>query len=174
MYRVALAACALLSSSTAAFAEPVAASASATAPSAAPTSSASTPERHHAIYVDLLGKGGLWGVGYDYRTHRLALGATVSYYSYDGDRITTIAPYLAAYPLSRGHHSAFVQAGPELVRRFTPSPVPEWMGLAQTHWNAEASVGYEYRARLLVRAYVMVQKGDHVVPWLGASLGWSL
>ena len=33
---------------------------------------------------------------------------------------------------------------------------------------------YEYRNRILFRAYAMASKADHLVPWLGVSLGWTL
>src|SRR5262245_61576140 len=83
------------------------------APAAQPTS----PADPHAIYIDLLGRAGLWGVGYDYRPRRwFAVGAAASYYAFDGDRFTTVAPYAALYPLVRGPHAAFVQLGPSFVR----------------------------------------------------------
>jgi hypothetical protein len=133
------------------------------------------PARDHAVYVDVLGKAGLWGVGYDWQPRRwLAIGATASYYSFDGDRVTTLAPYLAGYPVARGRHRGFVQLGPSLIQRTTPSPVPEWSGMTTTRVGAELCLGYEYRNRLLWRAYAMVSRVDHVVPWLGASVGWTL
>ncbi|MGH2899412.1 MAG: hypothetical protein ACRDMZ_12110, partial [Solirubrobacteraceae bacterium] len=110
----------------------------------------------HAIYIDLLGRAGLWGVGYDYRPRRwLAVGAAASYYAFDGDRFTTVAPYASLYPLVRGPHAAFVQLGPSFVRRTTPSPVPEWNGMTTTQIGAELCAGYEYRRGLLLRAYAM-------------------
>lgn len=130
---------------------------------------------HHAIYLELGGRAGLWGVGYDWQPHpRFAVGAAASYYSFDGDHITTFAPYVAAYPLGLGRHRAFVQLGPTVSRRTTPSPVPEWDGLTTTKLTAEAGGGYEYRNGVLARFYVMASKGDHLVPWFGASLGWTL
>jgi hypothetical protein len=131
--------------------------------------------RRHAIYLELGGRAGLWGVGYDWQPHpRFAVGAAASYYSFDGDHITTFAPYLAAYPLGLGHHRAFVQLGPTVSRRTTPSPVPEWDGFTTTKLTAEAGGGYEYRNGVLARFYVMASKGDHLVPWFGASVGWTL
>jgi hypothetical protein len=131
--------------------------------------------RRHAIYLELLGKAGLWGAGYDWQVHRrIAIGAAGSYYSFDGDRVTTLAPYVAVYPIDRGHHRGFVQLGPTLERRVTPSPVPEWNGLATNRLDAELSAGYEYRNGILVRVYAMASQGDHLVPWLGASFGWTL
>jgi hypothetical protein len=129
----------------------------------------------HAIYIDVLGKAGLWGVGYDWQFwHRFAVGAAASYYSFDGDHVTTLAPYVAVYPLERGHHRGFVQLGPTAVRRTTPSPVPEWNGMTTTRIDAELCAGYEYRNGVLVRVYAMASEGDHLAPWLGASFGWTL
>lgn len=128
----------------------------------------------HAIYVDLFGKGGLWGVGYDYQlTPRLGVGAVGSYYVLGGDRFLTASPYLSLTPVLHGAHRWFVHAGPQLVRRATPSPVPEWAGLTSTSYAAEVSSGYEYRNGLLFRAYAMGSIGEHVVPGIGISLGWS-
>lgn len=136
--------------------------------------SATPAEARHAIYVDLLGRGGLWGVGYDYRPRRwFAIGAAASYYSFDGDRFTTLAPYAALYPLAGRHHAAFVQLGPSAVRRTTPSPVPEWNGMTTTRIGAALCAGYEYRRGVLFRAYAMASQGDHLVPWLGLSVGWT-
>ena len=129
----------------------------------------------HAIYVDVLGKAGLWGLGYDWQARpRFAIGGAASYYSFDGDHITTLAPYVAGYPIDRGHHRGFVQLGPTLTRRTTPSPVPEWRGMTTSRVGAELSAGYEYRHGFLFRAYAMASQGDHLVPWLGASIGWTL
>jgi len=60
------------------------------------------------------------------------------------------------------------------VRRTTPSPVPEWDGMSTTRLGAELCAGYEYRRSVLFRAYAMASQGDHLVPWLGVSLGLTL
>lgn len=128
--------------------------------------------RPHAVYVEAFGKGGLWGVGYDWQpTPRFAIGTVASFYQLDGDRFTTVSPYVAIYPVLRDRHRGFVQLGPEMVQRVTPSIGPEWPGMVTTAWSGELSAGYEYRSRLLVRGYVMISAGEHVVPWLGGSIG---
>lgn len=141
------------------------------------TGEAARPEglaRRHAIYVDLLGRAGLWGLGYDFRPRRwFAVGAAASYYALDGDRFTTLAPYAAVYPIASNHHAAFLQLGPSVTRRTTPSPVPEWDGMTTTRLGGALCAGYEYRRRALVRIYAMLSQGDHLVPWLGVSLGWT-
>lgn len=136
-----------------------------TAPEAAP----------HAIYLELGGHAGRWGAGYDWKFHpRFAVGGAASYDVFDGDRIATVVPYVAAYPLVRGHSSAFVQLGASLQRRTTPSPVPEWDGLTTNELGAQLCAGYEYRNHVLIRAYAMARQSDHVLPWFGASFGWTL
>ena len=141
----------------------------------APATESSPDPGAHAIYVDLLGRAGLWGVGYDYRPRRwLAVGAAASYYAFDGDRFTIVAPYASLYPLVRGPHAAFVQLGPSFIRRTTPSPVPEWNGMTASQIGAELCAGYEYRRGFLLRVYAMAAQGDHLVPWLGLSIGWTL
>lgn len=137
---------------------------------------AGTPAREakHAFYVEALGKGGLWGVGYDYQlTHRFAAGAVASYYVLGGDQYLTFSPYVVAYPVRGEHHGWFVHAGPQVVHRATPSPVPEWNGMSTTSVSAELSSGYEYRRGVLVRIYAMGAIGDRFVPGVGVSLGWS-
>lgn len=146
-----------------------------TSASADPALRAESEPAPHAIYVDVLGKAGLWGVGYDGHIGRwFALGAAASYYSFDGDHITTLAPYVAAYPIGRGHHRGFLQLGPSLTRHTTPSPVPQWDGMTTSQVSEELCAGYEYRNHVLLRAYAMVSRGEHLMPWLGASFGWTL
>jgi len=137
--------------------------------------STAAAEPRHAIYGELFGKGGLWGAGYDFQlTPRFAVGTVASYYVLAGDHYLTVAPYVAAYPLLRGRHRWFLQAGPQIVRRATPSPVPEWDGMSTTAVGGELSSGYEFRSRVLVRAYGMASVGDRLAPWFGVSFGWSL
>ena len=130
----------------------------------------------HAAYVELFGKGGLWGVGYDAQfDRRFAAGLAASFYVIDGQRVLSASPYVAAYLLGGGRHRWFLHAGPQLVRVTTPSPVPEWPGTSKTGVGAEVSSGYEYRHGVLVRVFGMASLGrGGVAPWMGVSLGWSL
>lgn len=129
---------------------------------------------HHAIYVEGLGKAGVWGFGYDYLVRaRFAIGAVGSFYQLGGDRYLVAAPYVGAYPVRGEHSSWFVHLGPQLLRRSTPSPVPEWSGMSTTSWSGEVSTGYEYRNHVLVRGYAMAALGARFAPGLGVSLGWS-
>ncbi len=135
---------------------------------------APTPRRH-AVYLEVFGRGGLWGVGYDYQVNRwFGAGATASFSVLDNQRVAALSPYLALYPLGHGHHRAFLHLGPQLFHVATPSPVPEWNGTSSNGVGAALSAGYEYRNHVLVRVYAMGEAGrGGTAPWLGASLGWT-
>jgi hypothetical protein len=130
--------------------------------------------RRHALYVEALGKGALWGAGYDYLVaRRWSLGVVASFVALRGERAAVLSPYLGAYPVGRHRHRLFVHGGPYLVYKTTPSSVPELPDTAQSGIAAELSAGYEYRSRVLVRGYGMLTAGSGgVYPWLGISLGW--
>ncbi|MCE9577160.1 MAG: hypothetical protein K8W52_28690 [Deltaproteobacteria bacterium] len=137
---------------------------------------ARAPSLHrHSIYLEALGKGGVWGLGYDYRlTPRLAIGAVGSYLGLDGQRLLTFAPYVSLAPIGL-RHRWFIDVGPQLVDVATPSPVPEWSGTHSTGIGGEVSSGYEYRGRVVVRVYAMaVAGGSGIAPWFGTSLGGAL
>jgi hypothetical protein len=141
---------------------------------AAPAAVARADERQ-AAYVEVLGKGGLGGVGWDLlATRRLGGGIAASFYVLDGQRVLSLSPYLAVYPVRAGRHGWFAHVGPQLVRVATPSPVPEWPGHTDLGVGVEVSSGYEYRHGLLARVYLMASAGEAgIAPWLGASVGWS-
>jgi hypothetical protein len=136
---------------------------------------AAPTRRPHAVYAELFGKGGLWGLGYDYRFGRFGAGAALSVTVLDSQRVFSLSPYASFALATRGPHEWFVHAGPQLVRVETPSPVPEWDGTSSTGVGAQLSSGWEYRpAPWLLRTYMMVTAGKGgVAPWLGVDLGWS-
>lgn len=132
-------------------------------------------EPRHTVSIEALGKGGLWGLDYEYSLkHRFAVGAVGSYYMLSGDHYLTFSPYLMAYPARGERFGWFAQLGPQLIRHTTPSPVPEWQGMTTTAFAGELSSGIEYRNRLVVRVYAELSVGEHAIPWLGASVGWTL
>ena len=154
------------------------AAASASADPAAEVRAASAPAPRvlrHSIFLEALGKGGVWGLGYDYRlTPRIAIGAVGSYVPLDGQRMLTFAPYVSVAPIGV-RHRWFIDVGPQLVDVVTPSPVPEWSGARATGIGGELSSGYEYRGRVVVRAYAMaVVGGAGIAPWFGTSIGGAL
>lgn len=132
--------------------------------------------REHAIYVEALGKGGIWGLGYEHTLgRRFGVGAVGSFTMLSHQRVYSLTPYVLAYPV-RGRHSAwFVDAGASLVRISTPSPVPEWNGTATNGIGGEVSTGYEYRNHFLFRVYSQLVAGKSgIAPWGGVSIGWTL
>lgn len=140
------------------------------------TKAKASTERKHAVYLELLGKGGLWGAGYDYAIHRkIAIGGLASFYVADGERVFSFSPYASLYVLGGKRHRWFVQGGPTVVHLQRPSPVPEWPGMSTTGVGAELSSGYELRTRVLFRAFAMGTYGKGgAAPWLGLSIGATL
>ena len=133
------------------------------------------PESRGIVFTELLGKGGLYGVGYDHPlVKRLDVGAVASYLVLDGQRVTTFAPY-ARFAVAGDRNRLYLDFGPQLVRVATPSPVPEWMGTASNGIGTQLSAGYEHRGRFVFRAFAMTTVGrSGIAPWLGLDFGWSL
>jgi hypothetical protein len=133
----------------------------------------SRPERRHSVYVEALGKGGLWGLGYGYQlSKRWAVGGVVSGFALDGQRVYSASPFVTLYPLGTERHRLFVDAGPQVVHVSTPSPVPEWMGTSSTGIGGQVSIGYERHGPLLVRVFAMGNAGKNgVAPWIGVDMG---
>lgn len=131
------------------------------------------PTHRHTAYVDVLGKGGLYSVGYDYSlTRRLQLGAAVSAYSLDDERVLTVSPYLGVRIIGGHRHSWFTQVGPRLANQSVRSPAMRWNGPSRTGVAGQLSSGYEYRRRVVLRVYAMTVAGSGgVVPWAGTSVG---
>jgi hypothetical protein len=135
--------------------------------------------RPHEIYLEALGKGNLWGLGYHYSINRrFGLGIVASYSVLDGSqRLVTIAPYGSVRILGEHHHHWFADVGPEYMYLQTPSPVMEWSGTSSQGIGGEVSSGYEYRDHFLFRIYGEVvggtQRNHNIEPWLGSSVGWT-
>jgi hypothetical protein len=146
------------------------------APVVAAPVAAAPPRTRHAVYIELLGKGGLWGLGYSLELHRrIALGVVGSFSVVDGQRIASLSPFMTAYLVGTDRHRWFVDLGPQLVHVSTPSPVPEWMGTSDTGVGAQLATGYELRAHVLVRAFAMAVVGKKgAAPWIGVDVGWTL
>ena len=130
-------------------------------------------EAPHAAYLELLGKGGAYGVGYDWAfADRLAVGGAVSFLVVDGERVLTLAPYLNLYPWA-GRRSALVaQVGAEFVRIDVPSRIAGYPGTSATGIGGTVSAGYELRGPFLLRFLLtgVVGKGGFR-PWAGLALG---
>jgi len=127
----------------------------------------------HTVYVEAFGRGGLYGIGYDYQlTLRLSVGATVSAYRLYGQTVVTAAPYLGLYLLRGQRHGWFAQAGPQLAVVSADSPIAGWDGERRAGLGGELTSGWEYRDRVVIRTFATLTAGKGgVAPWAGASIG---
>lgn len=144
-----------------------------TAPRLETTASAPAEPARNALYVELLGKAGPYGVGYERRiTDRLWLGFAASYASIRQQQLATGVPYLHARLLG-GRDALFGELGAIFAHTRIPSPVPEWNGTSDTGGGGFAAVGWQHSWRhLMVRAHgsLMIGEGG-VSPWGGVALG---
>jgi hypothetical protein len=129
----------------------------------------------NVVYLELLGKGGVWGLGYERLLgNAVATGAALSFSVAGSETVISASPYLGVYPFAEGRHRWFLHAGPQAVHSRTRSNVPEWPGTSSTRFGAQLSTGYERRGPLVFRAYGMLVAGDGgLAPWTGLSLGWG-
>jgi hypothetical protein len=126
------------------------------------------------LYVELLGKAGPYGIGYERRiTDRMSLGIAASYANVRGQKIATAAPYLHARLL--GNRTAlFCELGAVLARTKIPSPVPEWDGMTDAGGGGFASLGWQRSwRRVVIRAQGSVLVGEGgAAPWGGFAIGF--
>jgi hypothetical protein len=133
--------------------------------------------RPNAVYGELLGKGLIYSVGYDYMMLRyLGIGACFSYLK----PATFISPYVSFYPVGGRYSALFFQGGVQVVHINEPptSLLPDLIWDENTkrgfHLGGQLSIGYEYRSGFLFRVALMAwfDKED-VMPWPGVTLGGS-
>lgn len=131
-------------------------------------------ESRHLVYVEALGKGGLYGVGYEYAmTHRLAVGGAGSFSVISDQQVLTLAPYLHASMLEGTRHSMFGEVGAILAHSHVPSPVMAWDGASNTGTGGFASLGWQYsRGHFVLRGSGSIVVGQGGVgPMIGLALG---
>jgi hypothetical protein len=131
----------------------------------------------HTAYVEVLGKAGPYGVGYEVGiTPKLALGIAGSYATIRDQQLTTIAPYVHADLLRGKRHSMYADFGLVVVHSHVPSPVPQWDGMSDTGAGGQVTLGWEWRPwRLVMRTSVGVAAGEGgVAPFLGYAVGARL
>jgi hypothetical protein len=131
-------------------------------------------ERANSVYLEALGKGGLWGLGGDHRlSRRISIGAVGSAWSIDGQRYISFSPYVGLYIARHGRSAWFADVGAQLAHVWSDSPVPEWSGESATGVGGTVSTGYELRGPILVRIFVhgVLGKGG-ALPWAGTGIGW--
>jgi len=132
----------------------------------------------HTVYAEAMGKGGLYGVGYELGiTRGLALGVAASYVELRDQQITTVAPYVHADLLRGRKHSLYTDVGLIVVHSRVPSPVPEWDGMSDSGAGGQATVGWEWRpaSRLVTRTSLGFAVGEGgLAPFLGLAVGAHL
>lgn len=130
-------------------------------------------ETQHSVYLGLLGKGGMYSLGYQYHWRaRFALGVAVSAFRIDFETLMTVVPYLFWTPIERGNHALFFDMGTVLSRHDSESPAKRLPDAINYGVGAELSLGYQYLAgRFVVRPYVMAQYTRCASGWVGIDLG---
>jgi hypothetical protein len=132
----------------------------------------------NAISVELLGRGGLYSLNYDYLLRDdLAVGAGVSTYSISSGGSSASAwviPVYANYYLTGQHHRLFVTGGANMIMASG-----NLNGDNQISGSGLAGVfggGYEYRgdSGFLFRAAPYLMVGKESGAWFGVSLGYAI
>jgi hypothetical protein len=135
---------------------------------------AADPPSKHLVYVELLGKGGLYGVGYEYAIAPwLGFGGAASYVDMRDQQSITVSPYLHFTPLAGRRHALFSEVGGILAHSRVPSPVMNWDGVSDTGSGGFISLGWEYRRRhVVLRTSAALVAGEGgIAPMLGFALG---
>jgi hypothetical protein len=136
---------------------------------------AAADEGHHLVYVEALGKAGLYGLGYEHAlTSRLSLGGAASFAVIRDQQVLTLSPYVHG-TLARGtRHALFTELGAVFVHSRIPSPVDDWDGMSDSGGGGFASLGWERAGdHLVVRASASVVVGEgRLAPWVGIAIGF--
>ncbi len=133
--------------------------------------------RRHVIYAEVLGRAGVYGLGYERSlTARLAVGGAASVAMLGGQQLYTLAPYVHARLLGGDGHTAFAQLGLAVVHSRLPSPVPEWDGMVDTGVGGQPALGWQWQtARTVLRATAGVAVGKAGVgAFTGLAMGLRL
>ena len=137
------------------------------------TKTAEPPSRH-LIYFELLGKGGLYGIGYEYTIAPwLGFGGAASYAELRDQQLFTVSPYLHFTPLAGKRHALFAELGGILAHSRVPSPVMSWDGVSDTGGGGFVSLGWEYhRKHVVLRTSGALVVGEGgFAPMLGFAIG---
>lgn len=141
----------------------------------AETADARETARHHTVYVDLLGKHGLWGLNFERRVRGpWLIGIGGSSWTAGSRHTSTGVIYAGAVTPAWGSHSLFTHIGPLVVHEREPS-FAELPSLSRTRLGAQLSAGYQWSpGKFFLRGYTVLSVGKGgVAPWLGTSVGVS-
>ena len=132
------------------------------------------PPSQHLFYVELLGKGGMYGVGYEYAINRwLGVCGAASFTAHRDQQVYTASPYLHFTVLAGTRHALFSEVGAIFAHSRIPSPVMDWDGVTDSGGGGFASLGWEYKRRhLVLRTSGSIVAGEGgVAPMLGFAIG---
>jgi hypothetical protein len=135
---------------------------------------APSPPSRHLVYVELLGKGGLYGIGYEYTIAPwLAVGGAASYSQIRDQQVATASPYLHVTALKGRRHALFGEVGAILAHSHVPSPVMDWDGVSDTGGGGFLALGWQYaRRHVVVRTSAGVAAGEGgLQPMIGIAIG---
>ena len=129
----------------------------------------------HQAYVSLLGKGGLYALGYQYRWEDwFSVGVATSYMRVDYESLAVVTPYFLTYPYVAGAHALFVDTGPMFYRFHSEAPVALVSDETSYHLGVEISAGYEFtKDWFFVRPYFMVIGSKSTTFYGGIDIGVS-
>ena len=140
----------------------------------ASVSSAPAADPTQLVYVEVLGKAGAYGVGYEHViAPRIALGVEGSYTRLRGQDLAAAVPYVHVTPLRRGANALFGELGVALGYSKLESAVPRWMGSTSSSIGGVAAVGYERSWKhVVLRGAVSLLAGKGgMAPWAGLAIG---
>jgi hypothetical protein len=130
------------------------------------------PSRH-MLYVELLGKGGLYGVGYEYAVAEwLGFGGAGSYSLLRDQHVLTLSPYLH-FTIVGERHALFSEVGAIFAHTRVASPVMNWDGISDSGGGGYAALGWEHKRRhVVLRTSGAIAFGEGgLAPMLGFSIG---
>lgn len=131
--------------------------------------------RPNAVYVELLGKGLFYSVGYDHAIFKwLALGGSFSYFKLGDAPTAFINPYALFYPAGGIHNSLMMQLGANFIYfgQNVDQFLPVWEEDGGFEFCGNFGIGYEYRGAFLFRVLGMAYfSEDGIIPWIGLTFG---
>ncbi|HET9596779.1 MAG TPA: hypothetical protein VFP65_14415 [Anaeromyxobacteraceae bacterium] len=129
--------------------------------------------RPNAAYLELLGKNGLYGLGYDRAlSDRWGVGAAAAWFTVESEEVLSVSPYVNLYPVAGRRWALALQAGAQVVHVKVPSRIVGWSGASATGVAGQVSAGFEYRGPVLCRFLLSGVLGrGGARPWAGLALG---
>ena len=131
--------------------------------------------RPNAVYVELLGRGFIYGVGYDHTLFKwLGLGGSFSYFKLGEVSTVFINPYANFYPVGGQRNSLLMQLGTSFAYFGHRHDffMPVWDQDEGFDFSASIGIGYEYRRAFLFRVMLYgLFSEEGIYPWLGFTFG---